>query len=45
MVHIINRLLVSTADKQQISKIVSASLLPVLEGAEILASSNSHSLT
>lgn len=33
LVHIVNRLLVSTADKKAIESIVSHSLLPLLEGA------------
>jgi len=34
-VYLINRLLVATAEKEQIQLIINSSLLPVLEGAEM----------
>lgn len=36
MVHIVNRLLVGTDSKADLEKIVGHSMLPVLEGGEIL---------
>lgn len=40
IVHIINKLLVSTSDRSVIEKIIGCSLLPVLENAELLIKDN-----
>lgn len=36
VVHILNRLLVNTDNKYEVKRVITLSLLPVLEGAEVL---------